>query len=183
MTKKSGKIKNTIQVGKNAKSTIEPSDDYKKKTAVFDFSFIGVFQAVEIREFNNFTKDATDYIKQLRVMMKNVSKLSQKTLNELVVGGSYRHCHKIDDDNDALARDIIRTLFNANSLSNYDQELGDEGLYQLGLQDGVRFIGTINGNIFRVYFVDYFHSLYPDERRNERNLRNYNFCPMTGNLS
>lgn len=182
MSKKGGKIKNTISASKNAKSNITPNNDYKMKPAVLDFSFIGSLQSVEVREFNNYTKNPNDYISCLRNMIKNVSILSEKTLNELITGGSYKHCHKITDNEDILARDVIRKLFDSNNLHTYDQEIGDMELYQLGCQDGVRFVGTIvvNSNIFRVYFVDYFHSLYPDQKQNKRNLNHYKFCPMTG---
>lgn len=39
-------------------------------------------------------KDNNEFIKKLRYLMSDIQKLSQKSLSELIAGGSYPHCHK-----------------------------------------------------------------------------------------
>lgn len=180
MGKGKNRIRNTVKPEHVIVSNITPDNSYKSKNVVFDFSSATSFRSTSYGDFNNCLKNANDYIEQFRILMKNIGKLSDYTLSALV-NGNHRHCHKIEEDKDKLARLIIKKLFSDDK--TYEQEIDAEELFQLGCQDGVRVIGIIRGNIFRVYFIDYFHDLYPDGRHNIRNERNYKFCPMLGELS
>jgi hypothetical protein len=175
-----GKIKNSISPKNVVSSPLVPDKSYTSKNVIFDFSSKTAFCSVSYGGFNNYLKNPNDYVEQFRALMRNVGILSDYTLSALINGGSHRHCHKIEGDKEKLARSIIRKLFSDDRA--YDQEIDAEELFQLGCQDGVRVIGIIKGNIFRVYFIDYFHDLYPDDRYNIRNVRNYKFCPICGTL-
>lgn len=174
------KIKNSIKPKNVVASDLVPDNSYTSKNVIFDFSSKTAFCSISYGDFNNYLKSANDYVEQFRTLMKNVGILSNYTLAALINGGSHKHCHKIEGDREKLARSIIRKLFSDDRV--YDQEIDAEELFQLGSQDGVRVIGIIKGNIFRVYFIDYFHDLCPDDRRNTRNTRNYKFCPIHGEL-
>ena len=61
-----------------------------------------------------------------------------------------------------------------------DQQFGSEAIYQIGLDKGVRLIGTHDDapGIFRVFLIDYHHDLYPDEKRTKHGSKELKFCPM-----
>jgi hypothetical protein len=180
MAKRDKRINNLLEPKKSIASNIVPDDSYRTKNVIFDFSSKTSFCSISHSGFNNYLKNADDYVEQFRTLMKNVSLLSEYTLSTLINGRGYDHCHKIEGDKDKLARSVIRKLFSNDRV--YEQEIDAEDLFQLGFQDSIRIVGTIKGNIFRVYFIDYFHDLYPDNRYNSRNERNYKFCPIRGVL-
>lgn len=180
----SRKISNTKNPKASVKAIVSPDKSYQDEKAVFDFSFNRAFYSINYGDFNNYLKDEKDFVENFRILMKNVTLLSENTLNDLIVSSKYRHCHKLDGKEDGIAREIIKRSFGETRTVAYEQEIGDDLLFQVGLQDGVRIIGTIKGNIFRVYIVDYFHSLDFNQTKNSRNAkRNYKFCPMLGEMS
>ena len=179
----SRKVNNTKNPKAFVKAVVIPDKSYQNEKAVFDFSFDGAFRSADHGDFNNYLKDEKDFVENFRIVMKNVTLLSRETLNELIISTGYRHCHKLDGKEDDIAREVIKRLFGVNRTVAYEQEIGDDLLFQVGIQDGVRIIGTIKGNIFRVYIIDYFHSLDFNQTKNTRNAKkNYKFCPMLGEL-
>ena len=181
MAKNKGKICNPKQPNKKVKSEFTvniDSDNYLTKPVVFDLSFEGAFISIESNNFNNYLRNSDDFIVQFRKVMKNIQNLSTKTMYELINGKEYNHCHKVQNEENVII--ILKRVFKKinKSESEFEQELGSEGIYQLGLQSGVRLFGIIKGNIFRVYLIDYFHDCSFDQRRNQRNKKHYDFCPI-----
>ena len=131
------------------------------KAIVFDFSALKCFNSCSINHFDNFLASDKDFIGKIKQVFELVHKLSSKTVAELFdVNNNFRHCHKIDGDKENLVQKVLEKLYSDSRyiLQNYDGEF----FYQVGYEKGVRLIGTISGNIFKVLIVDYFHSLSPD---------------------
>lgn len=114
--------------------------------------------------------------------MVDIQKLSKNSPKDIFNGGEYRHCHKVKHE--ALAMDIIKTIFLeiGKTEENFEQIIGGEEIYQIGLESEIRMFGTINGNIFKVYFIDYHHDFEYDERRTTKNKKGNNFCAITSSL-
>ena len=144
------------------------------------FRLRDVFCSINESEFNNCLKDSEDFAIQYKCCMNSINKLSSHTLHELMDGKGFRHCHKVSDDKEDKAYRIIKKLCEKVEMpENYfEQNVGSESVFQIGFEGSARFFGTIKGNIFRLLFVDYFHSFSYEERYNQRNLKNYKYCPM-----
>lgn len=184
-----GKIKNTVVPNKinmdNIPDNIRETYSYNKNKTIIDFSFPGAFISCECGKFNNYLKDKDNYIDKFRKLMCEVKNLSDFTLYELINNGRSRHCHQVPKEDENKASNIIKEIFNVineNNKDAFDQEIGAESIYQLGLQSEIRIFGTIKGNVFRVYFIDYFHDFNFDQRRNERNKKHCKFCAINTEL-
>lgn len=142
--------------------------NFENENVIFDFSFEGAFVSCKCGDFDNFLHDEKEFAEKFARAENNVIKLSQFTLKELIAPNNFRHCHRLDDEQSPHA--IIKKILNnlGKPIDFYDQLVGEEDIYQLGYENEVRFAGIIQGNIFRVLFLDYHHTLYPDERRNTR---------------
>lgn len=182
----SKKIKNTTNPSKNVNNTINSenlnSHLYNNCNMVIDFSFEGAFVSCKQGDFSNYLFGNTEFTQKFRSIMNDVQKLSQKTPRELFNGGDYRHCHKTK--NEKLAIEIIKNIFAkiGRTGENFEQELGGEQILQVGLQSEVRLFGTVSGNKFRVYFIDYFHDFEYNQTKNERNKKSCKFCAITSNI-
>lgn len=180
----SKKIKNT----NSPKPTAMSAEDinrilYKEKELIIDFSYEGAFVSCKCGDFNNFLLNQNDFIIHFRNIMNTVNQLSGKKTAD-IFNGSYRHCHKIDSDEKETSLNIIKCVLSklGKDDSYYEQIIGGEELYQIGLNSEDRLYGIIQGNIFRVYFIDYYHDLYFDKRRNERNKKYCDFCPTFSDI-
>ena len=154
---------------------------YKERQLIVDFSFEGSFSSCKIGDYNNCLISPNQFIEKFRFLMKDVKNLSEKTLGYLIENGGYRHCHKVSDEEKAL--NIIKTVFkNFDKENSYEQEVGGEEIFQLGMQSEIRVIGIIKGNIFRVHFIDYHHDFDYDQKRNIMNKKHCNFCVINSKL-
>lgn len=182
-TKKNRQIKNDIKPPEKRIVGVPEgellSELYKCWHIVFDLSFKGCFCSIDESDFNNCLKDAEDFAIQYRDCMNSINKLSSHTLHELIDGRGFRHCHLIDTD-EKKAYKIIKKICDKVNLddSYFKQNIESESVFQIGFEGPVRFFGTIKGNVFRLLFVDYFHDFSYDERYNQRNPKNYKYCPM-----
>ena len=181
------KIRNSISPNKKVNNTnidIENLDShlYKNYNMVIDFSFEGAFVSCKQGDFNNYLQSDKEFIHKFREMMIDVHNLSQKTPNIIFNGGEYRHCHRAKREE--LVTDIIKKIFKTiGKEDNYfEQEVGGETIYQIGLQSAVRLFGVIKGNTFRVYFIDYYHDFEFDQTKNERNKKSCKFCAINSDL-
>lgn len=157
------------------------SELYKNNYIAFDLSFKGCFYSVNKKFFNNCLKDADDFVIRYRECMNALNKLSGHTIEELMLNAGFRHCHPLETKDEKKAHKIIKELCRKAEVddSYIQQNIGAETIFQIGYEGSARFFGLCDGNIFRLLFIDYFHDYFPDERRNERNLKKHNYCPMT----
>ena len=151
---------------------------------IVDFSFEGAFVSCKTGDFNNFLVDEKEFILKFRAMMQDVARLSGHRMKDLINSGEYRHCHKVAESDVQRAKEIIKTVFSQlnKDSSYYEQLINCEDIYQIGFQSEIRLFGTIQGNIFRVYYIDYYHDFNYDQRRNSRNKKLCKFCPSTSEV-
>lgn len=157
---------------------------YKEYEFIVDFSFEGAFVSCKIGDFSNYLKDEKEFVLKHRELMNDIHKLSGHKLSELMNGG-YRHCHKVSDGDVLRAKEIIKTIFSQleKDDSYFEQLIECEDIYQIGFESEIRLFGTIRGNTFRVYFIDYYHDFNYDQRRNIRNKKLCNFCPVKSEIA
>lgn len=185
-----GKQKNKKQVVNNITpetKTIKLTNDnevsdylYKNKPVSIDFSYKTSFCSCEDDQFNNYLRNANDFIFQIRNLSKLLIGLSGKSLSELIPPNTtYRHCHQADHQQ--RAQNIIKRL--CKNEDYYKQNFENEKIFQLGIADSLRLYGTIKQNIFSVAFIDYFHTYDFDQTLNKRKIESCRFCPMTSDLN
>lgn len=181
------RIKNTTSPGNKVENNISIEDIgshlYKSSNMIIDFSFEGAFVSCKQGTFDSYLQNGYEFVNKFRKMLIDIQNLSQKSPSEIFPGGGYHHCHKVKHE--TLAADIIKEIFQkiGKNDNNYDQEIGGEEIFQIGLQSEVRIFGTIRGNIFRVYFIDYYHDFEYDQKRTTRNKKGNCFCPISSELS
>lgn len=190
MAKKNKKVINNTTLNKvNVKNSICPNRKYAA-TIQYDISFEGLYYSISLsnNQFTNYLNNQEEFMEKFRQIRKIIVETKNKDfLKDLILAPGMRHCHLIKDEKRNIA---IKSIENAlekygeskGSVShNIEQLLGDEEIYQIGLDKGVRLIGTYNESesIFRVYLVDYHHYLYADERFQKHNKRNLIYCPMS----
>jgi len=171
------RVNNTVDINKIN------SHLYLNSRLVIDFSFEGAFISCKCGDFNNFLKDSNEFITKFRSLMSDLQKLSQCSPSS-VFSGEYTHCHKVKDKDSHRVIQIIKELFLKTGFNNksFDQIVEGEDIYQIGLQSEIRLFGTMNANIFKVYFIDYYHDFNFDQRRNKRNKKICNFCAIKSEL-
>ena len=178
-------VKNIAHESRRAVKSIEFNrlNSYLHTTlpAVFDFSFNLAYNSVHTNHFDNFLGGEKDFLKHFRDMVIDIHGLSKHTLDQLIHSNNFRHCHKISSEAESIVQEILREL---EQQSNDTKQIFDgEEFYQLGLCSEIRFFGIIKGNVFHVCFIDYWHDLEFDQRRNMRNKRNCKFCAINSPLS
>lgn len=180
------KIKNPIKPNRKVNNPIDlknlDSHLYNNYNMVIDFSFEGAFISCKQGDFNNYLQSDKEFIQKFRDMMVDVQNLSQKKPNKIFNSGEYRHCHKTK--NEEFAVNIIKNIFCKieKTDSEFEQEVGGESIYQIGLQSEIRLFGIIRGNVFRVYFIDYYHDFEFNQTKNGRNKKNCKFCAISSIL-
>jgi len=173
------RINNTTEPNKkieNISSAEIDSHLYKSQNMVVDFSFEGSFVSCKVGDFNNYLKDNQEFIQKFREIVRDVHNLSQKTIRYLMSESGYRHCHEATNETKAL--NIVKSIFGIieKDEKSLEQTIGGERIYQIGLESEIRLFGTVSGNVFRVYFVDYYHDYEYNQRKNIRNKRYCNYC-------
>lgn len=168
--------------GKLVNQTIEAGELetylYKKLPLIVDISFKGAFVSKDVHNFNNYLQNQKSFASEFADMQKLISKLSEHTAYELI--RDYKHCHEIHGKEYDTAQDVIQHIYSHINYSEdvYIQQVKTESLYQLGFEGSIRLIGTLHGNVFRLMFVDWYHSLYYAEKYNKRNLKQYKYSLM-----
>lgn len=142
---------------------------------------MGAFISCECGDFSNLLMNEIDFIQHFRDIITCISVLSTRCTMDVFNSGEYRHCHKVAEGKIAKINQIINTVLGKlnKDESYYNQVIGGEDFFQIGLTSDSRLYGTIQGNVFRVYVIDYYHDLYYDQRKNVRNRKLCKFCPKT----
>lgn len=154
-----------------------PGESKSVVSLVFDFSPQSAWCSCSSGAFNNYLVDETDFMDKFRSINKLVSTLSEHKPSEVFNSGSFRHCHSLGAEKSSKVAEIL-----VSKLGVSEQLVLGETLMQAGLDKGVRIVGTLTGSLFRVYLMDYNHSVYPDEKKNRVNKRNRRFCPVNGEI-
>ena len=177
---KDKKIKSNVRQQRNVKNTVDwisvdEINTYlrKNRNVVFDFSAGKSFCSCRTNQFDNHLSGVSDFIEKFKELIDVIGKLSQHRVSELFDNNNnFRHCHSIVDK-DCVARNVIDALY---SDDDYVKQFCEgEKLYQAGYDKGVRLVGILKTNVFYVVFVDYFHDLYPDDKKNIRSKKTHNY--------
>ena len=152
---------------------------YKNQNALFDFSYPYALCSGKTNQFNNYLRDLDDFAEKLKGIILNINKLSSFTLEHLMIKKRFRHCHKIDDIHQTIAKNAIKEIIQMHRPQDsdiyYSQNIEEEVLYQTGFETGIRFVGIVDGNVFKIFLIDFYHDLYPDERQNSRSKSSHCF--------
>ncbi len=162
-------------------SLLIASEDDEK--VFFDFSFPGAFYSTEVRSFNNYCLNKDDFLEKFRHCMGVVSDISGFTINQIRQEGKF-HYHPVSKNKIELVSAVVKKLCDNPLLSTdyYTQHIEANTIHQIGKDKGIRFIGTVFQNRFKVYFIDYFHDIEFNQTKNERNKKYCKFCAMTSSL-
>lgn len=178
-------VSNSKLDANNVKNTTNPKSGNKLK---FDFSFEGLYYSVRLSgdRFTNYLSGETEFVSKFRQIREINSKLMNENFLALQSNPNV-HLHDISGDKKEIVLNCVgqalSKLYNSKYVSeNIAQLLGNETIYQIGLNKGVRLIGTYKNDTgsFRIYLIDYHHRLYPDEKRNAHGKKELKFCPMKG---
>ncbi|WP_053942360.1 hypothetical protein [Kallipyga gabonensis] len=149
---------------------------------VFDLSFEYLFCLVNDKDFYNQCKNESHFVDSLMLLHQTISKLSGKSTKELFASQHYRHCHLIGQDKrDLVVRLIQKAARNGGhpeAVRLTDHLLGDEDIYQVGIEKGTRIIGIIGqSGIFTVLLLDFHHKLYSNETKNRLKQNHCKYTP------
>lgn len=185
--KEKHEINNPINEKKIAKKQVnentKPYEDEAK--IIVDFSSPTAFYSCRIDKFTNFCESHEAFIKFRKMLFGEALKyFSQHTFDELSRSkGS--HTHIIDSKKIDLIEKILMELLKKESSGTSERILQErvneyiEEVWQLGYKQGLRLIGIRKRNIFRVLFIDYHHLIHSDIKHNNRDVKGYNYCPMS----
>lgn len=157
---------------------------------MIDFSYPFVFHTCLIKSvFTNKFKDDKEYFENNRIIFgKALNYFGGYTFNE--IKDKHNHSVKEKDKLDLVIKILKYILkeynenFNENDLEKaVNNYIGEEEIWQLAFNQGIRLIGTRNGSVLKLLFMDYHHLIYPNEKYNKKDYYRYSFCPMTSELS
>jgi hypothetical protein len=184
---KKRKVNNQEDSKANVKNPNEPNRE--EEGLKFDFSFEALYYSVKLSKgkFNNYLRGESEFIDKFRQIRNINAKLKNKKFGE-VRNDPRAHFHEVSgEERKTVTNCVAHALSNfgeSSNVSNFiEQLLGNETIYQIGLEKGVRVIGTYNEGTFRVYLIDYHHRLYYDQRRNTHGEKELNFCPMKSDIT
>lgn len=183
-------IKKSVSKKYTHQKSVNNNKDYKtdKKRLNFDVSFEGLYHSVKVGsdKFNNHLTNEKDFVNKFKQVREIITKLKDKDFENEIKKVPNFHCHYFDKEKDEIAKEgIINSICHSGKSRKeakalIEHQLNGERLYQMGINDGVRIVGTYEegSGVFRIYMIDYHHDLYPDEKRNKVGKKTLNFCPM-----
>lgn len=171
----------------------ELKDTYDKevtnpKNIIVNFKYAFSLMSLNINKFNNHfpTDDAMKSFHK-KLFTEIIPTISQKTFNTLAAE-KYKF-HKISEDKrDLVERIVIELVENTKKINDYTPILND--LHEIEFFEistpksnskSIRLIGTIDGNEFIVYFIDWHHMVYPDERYINNDIKKYDVSLISCN--
>lgn len=184
---KKRKVNNQEDGKANIKNPNEPNRE--KEGLKFDFSFEALYYSVKLSKgkFNNYLRGEREFIDKFRQIRDINAKLKNKEIGE-VRNDPRAHFHEVSGEERKIVINCVGHALSEFKISNGISEniaqlLTDEPIYQIGLNKGVRVIGTYNEETFRVYLIDYHHRLYYNQSKNTHGEKELTFCPMKSELT
>ncbi|CYU34972.1 TPA: hypothetical protein U1391_001890 [Streptococcus suis] len=150
-----------------------PTAELPKSNVTFDFQYKNWLQSFKKGEFTTFLKDSDEYADFITQIL---TELIPKITKDWEPGKQgFKHCHTIPMEDDAyqLYSSAIKRLHNLHT-----EQLT---LWQFGLSQGCRLICYLQGKTIYPLLIDYHHLGYPSLYYNQKDFKNYNYCPMTKN--
>ncbi len=120
------------------------------------------FRSIKVENFTNFLKDSNEF-------RQYINDIFHDMIPE-INNNSYNY-HLITGEKLLLTKKIL----DGYGITLEDDE--EENLLQFSSgTGGVRFIGRRLGNIFKLYFLDFYHLIYPSIKFNTPDYNKNNFC-------
>lgn len=149
------------------------------------FSYPTCLGSCHYKKFHNHLNNNEEFTnKMIHIIGKMIPEISNKTLPELRTNRNY-HTHPLENDKRNLVLDVLKELLkNRYGLSSYEAEkmitnqcLEMNQFWQISCPDskGIRLIGFMQESVFIVLFIDYYHTIFNDQKYNEENIESYNF--------
>ncbi|KUO69871.1 MAG: hypothetical protein APF81_14735 [Desulfosporosinus sp. BRH_c37] len=163
---------------------------YENGKIMIDFSNPFVFNTCKIKSrFINRLKNYNNFFEFKRVIFGQALKyFSDYTFEELKKSDDHTHDISQKDKRDLvkiILKEILKDSLNLNSKDlekALDNHLGNEDIWQVAYKQGVRLIGTRNGSVLKLLFIDYHHLIFPSPKHNDKDYYKYSFCPMTSDV-
>lgn len=179
-------VKESVYNNYNTKLNITNNKSPKENNKLyFDLSFEGLYYSVKHKEFNNLLTSPEQFVEKFKVCRKIITEITGKDfVREILKSRNRYHAHEVGgDERDLITSCIAKAMASANRCAvrdNLSQSVVEEKLYQIGLNEGVRFIGTYSEHTgaFRVFLIDYHHGIYFDQRKNKHGKKELKYCPM-----
>ncbi|BDR56994.1 hypothetical protein [Xylocopilactobacillus apis] len=165
------KVNERAKVSTNVRNNDKP----RTKSVYIDFSKYDRWaHSFSYNGFSNKLKNGEQLGENLFYLINQLIPEVENNLNE-ILNGSHRHCHRLDDKHCQMAKDIINHHFGI--------KVGDVELWQFGVKQGLRLIGEIvtdkeGYNVLYPLLIDYHHLIYPDQKHNTLDIKNYKFVPQ-----
>lgn len=151
---------------------------------IINFSCPFSFYCCKInKNYTNYLKDNESFIKNIRVLFREALEYFQKTTFEKLCRDKNGHTHNISEDKIDLIEKITYKLAEIRwpEYKDYETIVGNymtENLWQLGYKEGLRLVGSRDGNVLNLLFIDYHHLIEPDKNYNQLDYFKYSYCPM-----
>ncbi|MBU3153911.1 hypothetical protein [Clostridium estertheticum] len=182
--------KNKMKIRESSKpnSIIEEMkpDEYKGNIVV-DFSNpFSLYSCAVKGVFTNYLRSKNDIFDNYQKIFNQVLKyFSENTFNDMRSRKKETHTHEIkDQDKIDIVKKILKELISCQAQSTIKVDtivknlVADADLWQLSYPNGMRFIGSRNGNVMTLFFVDYHHLIYPNKNYNNKDFFSYKCCLM-----
>ncbi len=153
---------------------------------IIDFSkFPFCFKGIVVDDFTNLLEDSNEFLSHFKYLICDFIPHFRQYTSDTLYQAS-KHCHLIKKDKNLDKYELILKIIGKILSENggldfetfYNNNLNDYQIWQLGLGGGLRAIGTLSNNIFSVLFFDYNHLIFPDEKNNQKDVKNNTFKPM-----
>jgi hypothetical protein len=179
-TKKKTKnsVKNTINTMKTVSNTTSPLS--ASGTLSFDFSYRNWLKGLNGSGFNNMLKNESQFATFIFEIMNIIIPTVHDNWNVIKNNDKkqFPHCHSVAKDKIAEIEKIIIDIY-GKQLLDLDGE-DSFNYWQLGIKQSVRLIAIYNHNKNTMYpvFVDYHHQIHESVKHNQKDLKQYGFCPI-----
>lgn len=127
------------------------------------------------KKFTNTLKDEKEAAKHFYFLLNELFGSIEKNI-KFILANNDRHSHKLTGKERALAVKIVKQIDGI----HLDD---DANVWQLSSEanKGIRIVGVITTDqIYTFYplFIDHYHQLFPDEKKNEPDYYKFTFCPQ-----
>ena len=128
---------------------------------------------VKVGGFTNYLKDSKQALRHFFFILNQLFP-DIEDYGMTIFSGQAKHCHKLNGNAETTAKKVINKLYNGKIVDSLSE------LWELsGKTEEIRIIGTfVTSSIHTFYplFIDHHHLIYPDEKHNKLDYKNYSFA-------
>ena len=146
-----------------------------KSEIVFDFSYPNWVKSCSSKGkgFTNYLKDDNMYAEYItKILNQLIPKITKEWSPQKNNDSQFRHCHEIPVNDEAFSKYKVAIQ----ELHGIDVE--QLSLWQFGFIGSVRLICNFSSNRIFPLLIDYHHLGYSSEKHNQKDYKQYKFCPV-----